>query len=226
MCLNGQKCCQPWWCETKNTLSKCSTLQQRIDAITWRLPLLSLLLLQETLRGRKWGSPWPVGPRTPVAVPRRGGAESTHTLTPIRTDAAGSTAPTRSQWSIRLIPIRSLRNPVRVPSLSFATSTAGYRRAFHFSSCCAPSWSSSMLPVSARWTVLAFWTSLNRSSSLPLMVFVFRAICWGRHPYKLSVCQQKYPDSSLSAGMSEITETQQMVFVFISGLNKECHRNV
>lgn len=80
-------------------------------------------------------------------------------------------------------------------------------------------------PACCRW-VLAFWTSLNRSSSLPLMVFVFRFVCWGRPPYKLSVCQQKYPDSSLSAGMSEITETQHMFFVFIPGLNKECHRNV
>lgn len=170
--INGQTCCLQRWCKTKNTSFKWSTLQQRIDAITWHLSPLSLLLPEETLRGRKWGSPWPVGLRTPAAVPRLGGAESTHTLTPIRTDAAGSsTAPIRSRWSMWLIPIRSLWNRVR-PSLSFATSTTGYRRAFHFSSYCAPSWSSSMLPVSSRRTDFpGFWKSL-RSSSLPLMVFL------------------------------------------------------
>lgn len=198
------------------------TPQRRTSAVTRHLPLLSLLLLQETLRGRKRGSPWPAGLRTPAAAPRRGGAESTRTHTPIRTDAAGSIAPTRSRWPTRLIPIRSLRKPAR-PSLSFATSTAGCRRAFHFSSCWAPSWSSSTPPVSTRRTVPAFehpWTGRHGFRSRCLF---FRFVCWGRPPHQLSVCQQKYPDTSLSTGMSETKHNK--LFCFDLCVNKDSFSN-
>lgn len=55
------------------------------------------------------------------------------------------------------------------------------------------------------------WKPLKWSSSLRLVCFFscfffvlfFRFICWGRPPYKLSVCQQKYPDSSLSTGTNK-----------------------
>lgn len=52
-----------------------------------------------------------------------------------------------------------------------------------------------------------FWKPLNWSSLLTLMVFVFRFICWGWPPHKLSVCQQKYSDSSLSPGTLQIKHT-------------------
>lgn len=50
-----------------------------------------------------------------------------------------------------------------------------------------------------------YWKPLNWSSSL--MLFVFRFIRCGRPPYKLPVCQQKYPDSSLSTGTLQIQHT-------------------
>lgn len=195
-------------------------------------PVPALSLLQEPRRARKWACPWPVGLRTPAAVPRQGDAESTRTHTPTptrtRTDAAGpSSAPTRSRWWTWVIPVRSLQNPAP-PSLSFATSTAGYRRACRSSSYWAPSWSSSTLWVSSRRTVPALRKPLKWSSSLALMLFVFRSVCWGRPTYKLSVCQQKHPDSSLSTGRLQIKHTCYLWLwtkLFDLSFHKRCQRN-
>lgn len=64
------------------------------------------------------------------------------------------------------------------------------------------------------------------------LVFLFffgRFICWGRPPYKLSVCQQKYPDSSLSTGTLQLNHTYfthicEPNCFHLSG-HRDCHRN-